>query len=65
MILNESYFKNVDRLSKNTFACTEYGGCLYQDNGRCIYNVAPVKDPTSRACNQSEREYECECNNEY
>lgn len=46
-----------DEYSDGTSECTEYPGCIYQLNGRCIYNVARVQQAVSRACNEDDKLY--------
>lgn len=42
--------EGMDEYSPGTFDCTEYPGCLYEENGRCIFNIASIKQRTARAC---------------
>ena len=39
----DPYFKGLDENDDGTFGCDGYPGCLYLQNGRCIYNIAPIK----------------------
>lgn len=45
--------KGKTQYSEGTFECTTgYTGCLYCIDGRCVYNVATIQIPTSRACHE-------------
>ncbi len=54
-----------NEFSEMTFPCSDYPGCLYQKNGRCIYNVAKVQVRVSRACYEELRQDEIECELDY
>lgn len=40
---------NIDIFAEGTFDCSNEA-CLYNRDGRCIYNVSPIKVSVSRAC---------------
>lgn len=42
--------KGKTEYSNGTFECDDYPGCHYQQNGRCIYNVARLQIRIGRAC---------------
>lgn len=39
-----------DEYSEGTFECSEYPGCLYQLNERCVYNISKIQQRVSKAC---------------
>lgn len=44
---------------KSIFDCPtcpeeQYGGCIYMEQGRCIYNIATIQVRVSRACYSEE-----------
>jgi len=47
--------------SEGTFECNDYPGCSYQQDGRCIYNVAKLKIRPGKACYNDLRQDEIEC----
>lgn len=51
--------------SPGTFDCDDYPGCQYQQNGRCIFNVARLKIRPGRACYHELRQDEIECELDY
>lgn len=55
---SEPYFKNLNAFDENTSPCNGYKGCLYKQQGRCIYNIAPIQVRSSKACYYDELDCE-------
>lgn len=51
-----------DNHSEGTFECDQYKGCLYCQDGRCVYNIATIKQRTSRACYEDDKMADSEYN---
>lgn len=54
--MNEPYFKGLNENEEITFICNGYSGCLYKQNGRCIYSIAPIQIQNSKACYEDEKQ---------
>lgn len=56
----EPYFKGLDPFAEGTFTCNSKS-CLYNQYGRCIYNIAPIQIQAGRACHEEllQDYYEC------
>ena len=39
-----------DQYSEGTFDCDQYKGCIYNNNGRCVFNVSSIQQKMSKAC---------------
>lgn len=63
--MNETYFKGLNEYEEGTFGCRGYNGCLYKQNGRCIYNIAPIQQRSSRACYHDELQADIEARHDY
>lgn len=63
--MNKPYFEGLNEFDETTFDCTGYNGCLYKQNGRCIYNIAPIQQRVSRACYHDELQDENEMRLDY
>lgn len=63
--MDKPYFKGLNEYDKGTFDCNEYNGCLYKQNCRCIYNIAPIQHRPSRACYQDDLQDEIEARLDY
>lgn len=59
------YFKGLDAYKDGTYNCNDNKGCLYNQNGRCIYNIAPIQQRISRACYEVLRQVEIEAELDY
>lgn len=58
--------KGMDEYSEGTFECgDEYGGCIYQKNGRCCFRVATIQCQIARACHEDQRMIEIDCEHDY
>ena len=59
----EPYFNGLNSFAEGTFPCERREGksCLYSQDGRCIYNIAPIQVQSSRACYEELKQdyYEC------
>lgn len=60
----DPYFKGLDENADGTFGCDGYPGCLYLQNGRCIYNIAPIRQDISRGCYEDNRMADIEAAND-
>lgn len=47
---------NLDNYAEGTYNCEEKG-CLYNQDGRCIFNIAPIQQSNARVCNQIYYDY--------
>lgn len=46
-----NFVEGTNEYSDGTLDCgPDYGGCIYQYNGRCCYHVATIQQTISRAC---------------
>ena len=49
--MDKHYFKGLDSFAQGTYDCDGYNGsCLYNQDGRCIYTIAPIQQSQSRSC---------------
>lgn len=62
--MGEPYFKGLDSYAESTFDC-EVEGCFYNQHGRCIYNIAPIKIHQSRSCYEELERDRIECEHDY
>lgn len=51
--MDKHYFKGLDSFAEGTCDC-DLNGCLYNQDERCIYSIAPIKQETTRACHEDE-----------
>jgi hypothetical protein len=51
---NRAYFQGLDEFAKGTYDC-DLKACLYNQNERCIYNIAPINQEPTRVCHEDIR----------
>lgn len=53
--MDKPYFEGLDSFAEGTYGCDSHRGCLYNQDKRCIFNIAPIKQEVSRGCYEENR----------
>lgn len=61
----KAYFTGLDPFSKGTYDCDSHRGCLYNQDDRCVFNIAPIKQETSRGCYEENRRADADAEADY